>query len=265
MVTIDALYNTGEITLDTRKSMAAAHPELLLYLLTVSRIDRTGSISGKEPLGHLILGSYVRMVGWDVRIYAGSIYEALDVLRSRREDDANRKVLVGIYCDYENLEAVVSLASRLHAELGYPILLGGPQAIALDEAFVRRFPFVDAFIRGDGEHSLPDVLAAYAAGHPEARFSVHGVCGLLKDEYVDGGFSDPLTDMDESPSTSDADMIFRGPRVSLAALSGRGCPFHCAFCYEGGNSKTVRLRSVEHMMRELERRFEEHPEAKYVY
>ena len=265
MVTIDALYNIGEITLDTRKSMAAAHPELLLYLLTVSRIDRTGSISGKEPLGHLILGSYVRMVGWDVRIYAGSIYEALDVLRSRREDDANRKVLVGIYCDYENLEAVVSLASRLHAELGYPILLGGPQAIALDEAFVRRFPFVDAFIRGDGEHSLPDVLAAYAAGHPEARFSVHGVCGLLKDEYVDGGFSDPLTDMDESPSTSDADMIFRGPRVSLAALSGRGCPFHCAFCYEGGNSKTVRLRSVEHMMRELERRFEEHPEAKYVY
>lgn len=265
MITSEELYHTREITLESRKRMAGAHPELLLYLLTVSRIDRTGSISGKEPLGHLILGSYVRMVGWDVRIFAGSIYEALELLVSRREEDAKRRVIVGIYCDYENLNAVTGLASRIHTELNYPILLGGPQAVALDESFIRRFPFVDAFIRGDGEHSLPDVLAAYASGHPEARFSVQGVSGLLDEEYMDGGFSDPLINMDESPSTSDADLIFRGPRKSMAALSGRGCPFHCAFCYEGGNSKTVRLRSVGHMMQELEHRFAEHPEVRYVY
>lgn len=265
MLTVQELYKTEHPSLKDRKIAAAAHPELVLYLMTTSRIDRTGSISGREPLGHLILGSYLHMVGWDVRVFAGSIYDALDCLEERRESDRDRRVLVGLYCDYENMEAVTKLASRIKEQLGYPILLGGPQAIALDESFVRKYPCVDAFIRGDGEHSLSDVLTAYASGHPEARFLIHGVCGLLDGNYIDNGYSDPLTDMDESPSVTDAIMVRRGPRKYLAALSGRGCPFHCSFCYEGGNSKTVRLRSVGHMMQELEERLAAHPEAKYIY
>lgn len=262
---MNTIYGKSEIGLKDRKLMASKHPEVLLYLMTVSRFDRTGSISGKEPLGHMTLASYLQMVGWEVRVFAGNTYDALAVLEERKESDSTRTVLVGLYCDYENMDAIVCLARRIKDRLGYGILMGGPQSVALNESFMRKYPFVDAFIRGDGEYSVSDVLSAYACGKPEARFEVRGIGGLLNDRYIDNGVSEPLVNLDEAPPVRDISMIYRGKRTALAALSGRGCPFHCSFCYEGGNSKTVRLRSVEHMMHELEVRFTDHPEAKYVY
>lgn len=251
--------------LKKRKADAAAHPELLLYLMTVTRFDRTGSIKGKEPLGHLTLASYLEMIGWDVKVFAGSIYDALALLLERQEADAGRKVIVGLYCDYENMNAVSNLAAQISARLAYPVIMGGPQAIALDEDYLRSNPGVDAFIRGDGEHAVCDVLSAYAAERQPSLSGIPGVCSIRDGVYTDNGFSDPLMDMDEGPSVRDAALLFHGQRTALAALSGRGCPFHCSFCYEGGNSKTVRLRSVPHMMKELEDRLSDHPEARYIY
>lgn len=259
------IYGKEQVTLSDRQQIAGEHPELLLYLMTVSRFDRTGSITGQEPLGHLILASYLNMVGWDVRVFAGNIYDALALLEQRAADDANRNVLIGLYCDYENIEAVSGLAGRIKAILGYPILMGGPQAVALGEDFVRKHPYVDAVLHGDGEYAVSDLLSAYACGNPEARFSIRGVCCLDGDRCVNNGVSEPLLDLNEAPPVRDTVMIRCGRRTALAALSGRGCPFRCAFCYEGGNSKTVRLRSVDHMMNELKLRFADHPEAKYVY
>ncbi len=266
MKMIGEIYGTDSITLADRKRVAEQHPELLLYLMTVARFDRTGSVTGGEPLGHLILASYLQMVGWDVRVFAGHIYDALKQLEKDQFGNEGRLVLVGLYCDYENKSAVSALAAKIKERLGYPVLVGGPQSAALGEEFVRTNPSVDAVIRGDGEHSLSDVLGAYACGFPKARFSIRGVCGMDGDLCIDNGFSEMLTDMDESPSVRDTAMIGPGKkRKALGALSGRGCPFHCAFCYEGGNSKTVRLRSVEHMIQEIRLRFQDHPEAKYLY
>ena len=262
---MDARYHTKSVTLSDRQRAAGQHPEVLLYLMTTSRFDRTGSLTGKEPLGHLTLASYLQMVGWDVRVFAGNIYDALALLEANAGQDAARRVLVGLYCDYENQSAVSQLARRIRSGPGYPVLVGGPQAVALDEAFSRANPWVDAFIRGDGEYAVSDVLSAYACGAPRARFSVQGVCGLDGERYIDNGIAEPLLDLDEAPPVRDTALLGNRHHIALAALSGRGCPFHCAFCYEGGNSKTVRLRSVEHMMRELEVRFRDHPEGKYVY
>lgn len=35
-------------------------------------------------------------------------------------------------------------------------------------------------------------------------------------------------------------------------MTGRGCPFHCAFCHEGAHTKAVRLRSVENVLAEID-------------
>ena len=69
MKTINEIYGTDSIALANRKQVAEQHPELLLYLMTVTRIDRTGSVTAGEPLGHLILASYLQMVGWNVRVF----------------------------------------------------------------------------------------------------------------------------------------------------------------------------------------------------
>lgn len=265
METINAFYHTEHITLADRQRIAGQHPEVLLYLITASRFDRTGSLGGKEPLGHLTLASYLQMVGWDVRVFSGNIYDAFALLEANAAQDASRLVITGLYCDYENQNAIAHMARKIKNSLAYPVLIGGPQSVALDEAFSRANPWVDAFIRGDGEYSVSDVLSVYACGAPQLRFSIRGVCGLDGESYVDNGFAEPLMNLDEAPPIRDTSLIGNRRHSALAALSGRGCPFHCAFCYEGGNSKTVRLRSVEHMMHELEVRFQDHPEGKYLY
>ena len=38
----------------------------------------------------------------------------------------------------------------------------------------------------------------------------------------------------------------------LSIMTGRGCPFHCAFCHEGHHTKKVRFRSVENVLEEIE-------------
>ena len=38
----------------------------------------------------------------------------------------------------------------------------------------------------------------------------------------------------------------------LNIMTGRGCPFHCAFCHEGAHTKAVRFRSVENVLAEID-------------
>ena len=42
--------------------------------------------------------------------------------------------------------------------------------------------------------------------------------------------------------------FFRG----LSIMTGRGCPFHCAFCHEGAHTRAVRFRSVENVLAEVD-------------
>jgi hypothetical protein len=51
----------------------------------------------------------------------------------------------------------------------------------------------------------------------------------------------------------------------LPVITGRGCPFRCAFCYEGHNSRKVRFRSVSNVMEEIRCHFDRHPNLKYIF
>lgn len=38
----------------------------------------------------------------------------------------------------------------------------------------------------------------------------------------------------------------------VGIITGRGCPYNCAFCYEGANAKNVRFRSIANVMEEID-------------
>ena len=48
-------------------------------------------------------------------------------------------------------------------------------------------------------------------------------------------------------------------------MTGRGCPFHCAFCHEGHHSRKVRFRSVENVLNEIRHFLEIKAKHRHVY
>ena len=73
-------------------------------------------------------------------------------------------------------------------------------------------------------------------------------------QYHEQRIGEPVMDLDALPWPHRENSLHKNYRMgkSIGVATGRGCPFHCAFCYEGAVSKIVRLRSVEHVMREID-------------
>ena len=62
----------------------------------------------------------------------------------------------------------------------------------------------------------------------------------------------PINNLDALPDIKITDYIDPSRYdKSLAIMTGRGCPFHCAFCHEGHHTKKVRFRSVERVLNEI--------------
>ena len=47
-------------------------------------------------------------------------------------------------------------------------------------------------------------------------------------------------------------------------ITGRGCPNHCTFCYEGANAKNVRFRSIDNVMEEIDYIIENNSKFEYL-
>ena len=60
-----------------------------------------------------------------------------------------------------------------------------------------------------------------------------------------------ISNLDEIPFPHIEDSLSGKLRQGKMAgiITGRGCPNHCTFCYEGANAKNVRFRSIENVMR----------------
>ena len=116
----------------------------------------------------------------------------------RRQPD----ILAGT-CWLFNHEALMHIVSRVKALLPKVcIILGGPEFLGENEAFLRRNPFVDCVFRGEGEQEFPHWLAYW--NQPERWKDIQGLCYLdAENQYQDNGLArvlafDQLTAPEES-------------------------------------------------------------------
>ncbi|MDR1885686.1 MAG: radical SAM protein, partial [Synergistaceae bacterium] len=79
----------------------------------------------------------------------------------------------------------------------------------------------------------------------------------------------PIEKLDDLPYISgNLQSLERGVLArsrGMSVISGRGCPYRCAFCYEGKNGHTVRRRSVAAVMSEIRSRLRNNPSVKYIF
>ena len=162
----------------------------------------------------------------------------------RRQPD-----ILAATCWLFNHESLMHIVSRVKALLPKAcVILGGPEFLGENEAFLRRNPFVDCVFRGEGEAEFPQWLKCW--NEPEQWKTITGLCYLDNEkQYQDNGLARVLTfDQLTAPEESRF-MNWSKPFVQLETT--RGCFNTCAFCVSGGE-KPVRTLSINAIRQRLQ-------------
>ena len=152
-------------------------------------------------------------------------------------------------CWLFNHEALMHIVSRVKALLPEScLILGGPEFLGDNEAFLRRNPYVDCVFRGEGEEGFSQWLTCWK--QPEAWKSITGLCYIDADnQYQDNGLARVLAfDQLSAPEESE---FFNWSKPFVQLETTRGCFNTCAFCVSGGE-KPVRTLSIDTIRQRLE-------------
>ena len=198
-------------------------------------------------LGIYLLAAFARQEGYAAKSFSGTLERGL-----KRLDDLGAEIsMVGLYCDFDNVTENIFLSRHVKEKFGLPVIVGGPQATALDADFFISSK-CDAVVRYEGELTVLELMNFYLEG-------VGALEKILGVSYFSGGevHKNPerplIKNLDALPFIDAA--CYLEPKDfyhSLGLMTGRGCPFRCAFCHEGAHTKTVRLRSVENVLAEID-------------
>jgi radical SAM superfamily enzyme YgiQ (UPF0313 family) len=140
---------------------------------------------------------------------------------------------------------------------------GGPNVPKYDgdlEAYLRAHPHVDVAVRGEGEVTAAEALAALADGLARGRVDlgvlecVEGLSFRLGDRVVRTPDRPRIENLDEIPSpylTGLFDSFGAAGTQAAIIETNRGCPYGCTFC-DWGSATAQRIRRFS-----LDRVFEE--------
>jgi hypothetical protein len=201
-------------------------------------------------LGIYILSAWVNANGYTGQGFAGTLHQGriiADNLCLRKQVE-----ILGLYCDYANVTENIWLTRYVKERYGIPVILGGPQATSLGEDFLRQSG-CDAIAFYEGELTVMELLNYFLDGAGSLA-DIRGIAYL--DEH--GVFhKNPLRgvihNLDAIPFIDeDCYLIPRQDWSEISIITGRGCPFRCAFCHEGAGAKAVRYRSVDNVLQEIE-------------
>lgn len=128
------------------------------------------------------------------------------------------------------------------------VIHGGPDTPAYDhacETFLRRYPFVDYTVHGEGEQTLIQLLEALATNQKMAEIS--GLGFLAGDQFL----KTPARTRSADPNTF-ASPYLNGVFDRLAwqtwnavtLETNRGCPYGCTFC-DWGSATMQKMRRFE--------------------
>mgnify|MGYP001412291405 FL=1 len=149
-----------------------------------------------------------------------------------------------------NHEQLLHIVSRAKALLPHCcIILGGPEFLGDNAAFLYKNKFVSGVFRGEGEEVFPLWLKVWNQPRKEWK-SITGLCYLNESgEYQDNGLARVMNFSELVPPEKSRFFNWSKPFVQLETT--RGCFNTCAFCVSGGE-KPVRTLSLEAIKERLD-------------
>lgn len=195
------------------------------------------------------LAAFINNNGYYAQSFAGQLVEGKNKID---EICSNRKTsIIGLYCDYENVTENIFLSKYIKEKYNIPVLIGGPQATALKKSFYEK-SLCDVVVRYEGELTVLELLHHFLDDSVDLSM-IDGISYLKNGEIIVNKDRDLIENLDALPFvTQDCYLDLKQFNNELSVMTGRGCPFNCAFCHEGQHTKKVRFRSVENVIGEIE-------------
>ena len=96
-------------------------------------------------LGIYLLAAFVRQEGYAAKSFSGTLEAGLRHVEKLCA--AGEVSMIGLYCDYGNVTENIFLSRHIKDAYALPVIVGGPQATALDEKFFRESKCDAVFLR----------------------------------------------------------------------------------------------------------------------
>jgi len=152
---------------------------------------------------------------------------------------------------------VLDTAGKIKPIFNKPVILGGPHPTFFPE--IIHEPGVDIVCLGEGEFALLELADKLDRGDDYS--DVQNLWVKKDGHIVRNGLRPLLDDLDDLPFPDRT--LYDGCRLlraipAMKFLTGRGCPYHCAFCFNRqyrelykGLGRPVRKRGVDHLIEEI--------------
>jgi len=215
------------------------------------------------PLGALCVAAAAKAAGHEVKFLdLGMALAPQGALQQALEADEFQAVAFGIrnldncwaFAPRSYFNDVQELAGIVRRHFKGPLILGGSGFSVAPHGWMRRLE-VDCGIIGEGERTLPELLARLEAGRPP-----EGIEGVVTPRKTNGSPdvlpARPVERLVELPLPAHDLCSYRsyvkhGGFVSVQTK--RGCPFKCSYCiYPQLEGRRYRLRPPELVAEEIE-------------
>lgn len=216
-----------------------------------------------DNLGQHSIAAYLETKGFVAKVYSGVARDIHTILT--HEIREHHVPVLGFYTATDNLAVTEHIIKWIKANFQVYVLVGGPEAVALKQDFLERTG-CDYVIEGEGEIPIYQLLSKLIdnIGSIDSVYSIR----YLDDHnyYHENNIAPLIYNLDQIPFPSMKRCLTKNFRNknTFGIITGRGCPYNCAFCYEGANTKKVRLRSIENVIGEIDFAISENPKLKYL-
>jgi len=213
------------------------------------------------PLGILYCAGVLKAGGVEVSLLdqPAKSYSLDETVNWVKKEDPN---ILGFSVLLSTAKEAPKIAERVKAENpNITVVFGSHHSTFNAERVLKKYPFVDIVVRGEGEHTSLEIARCL-----EKQKELDKVDGITfrKNGRIVSNPDRPLnTDVDALPfpdrnlaGVQYKSAIFgvkMNSRKFTTMLSSRGCPFNCSFCgIRKFTRRAWRPRSVENVMAELE-------------
>ncbi len=133
-------------------------------------------------------------------------------------------------------------------------VVGGSHPSALGAEYLTTYPNADIAVYGEGEKAIMGIA------NDVPLSEITGIHYRNGDKIITNAPTPMLTNLDSLPLPDKSLINFRrfsglypvGRRPCMFIMSSRGCPFRCTFCSKSIYGNTLRQRSPEHTMSEID-------------
>jgi radical SAM superfamily enzyme YgiQ (UPF0313 family) len=232
--------------------------------------DGYHEMSGRYPLGLGYIMAPLLAAGHEVEVidFKFTYHSEAEIADKLRRIQADLIGLSGLISSYGYLKQVTRYLKQVHPQV--PLVLGGPMHFALEPLILQHNP-LDALCLGEGEDTLLEMVQALE--HNRDWRDIPGLWLKTGDQTFKTPPRSQTEDLDTilypawehlSPRTYRFDP-YSGQERPMSILASRGCPSSCDFCARITLERSIRYRSVGHVLHEIKTLYHDYGVRQFTF